>query len=108
MCGILGVLFSIPNGNNNPLNTIEQLLHRGPDDCGEWKDKYIQLGHTRLSILDLSPLGHQPMSCQNERFWITFNGEIYNYLELRQELINLGYRFKSQSDTEVLLAAYAH
>jgi len=108
MCGILGILFSTPNENNNPLNTIGQLLHRGPDDCGEWKDKYIQLGHTRLSILDLSPLGHQPMSCQHERFWITFNGEIYNYLELRQELINLGYQFISQSDTEVLLAAYAH
>jgi asparagine synthase (glutamine-hydrolysing) len=108
MCGILGVLFSIPNGNTNPLNNIEQLLHRGSDDFGEWKDKHIYLGHTRLSILDLSPLGHQPMSYQNERFWITFNGEIYNYLELRQELINLGYQFVSQSDTEVLLAAYAH
>ena len=66
------------------------------------------LGHTRLSILDLSPLGHQPMSYQDGRFRITFNGEIYNFFELRRELCSLGYTFASQSDTEVLLAAYAH
>jgi asparagine synthase (glutamine-hydrolysing) len=65
--------------------------HRGKDDRGSWQDEHIYLGHSRLSILDLSPMGHQPMSYQNERFWSTFNGEIYNYLELRKELISLGH-----------------
>ncbi|MDD5171252.1 MAG: asparagine synthase (glutamine-hydrolyzing) [Syntrophales bacterium] len=67
----------------------------------------IALGHRRLSIIDLSPLGHQPMGYQDGRFWITFNGEIYNYRELRCELESLGHHFLSQSDTEVILAAYA-
>ena len=67
----------------------------------------IALGHRRLSIIDLSPLGHQPMSHQAGRYWITYNGEIYNYIELRGELESLGHNFVSQSDTEVIMAAYA-
>lgn len=67
----------------------------------------IGFGHRRLSILDLSPLGHQPMSYDDGRYWITYNGEIYNYIELRNELQSLGHRFITQSDTEVILAAYA-
>jgi asparagine synthase (glutamine-hydrolysing) len=63
------------------------------------------LGHRRLSIVDLSPLGRNPMSWGNGRFWITFNGEIYNFLELRQELEAAGHRFRSRTDTEVILAA---
>jgi asparagine synthase (glutamine-hydrolysing) len=108
MCGIVGIISCNLKDNIN-LNVVTDLLHhRGPDDKGIWcDDRNIQLGHTRLSILDLTPLGHQPMSYQDGRFWITFNGEIYNYLELRQELLNLGHHFVSQTDTEVILAAYS-
>jgi len=67
----------------------------------------LALGHRRLSVVDLSPLGHQPMCDPTERYWITYNGEVYNHLELRVELETLGYRFRSHSDTEVILAAYA-
>lgn len=107
MCGIVGVLSNNPNEDVNLESAVQLLRHRGPDDSGVWGDWYIHLGHTRLSILDLSPIGHQPMSYQNDRFWITFNGEIYNYIELRQELMNVGHRFASQTDTEVVLAAYS-
>lgn len=107
MCGIVGFLCRNPNQIIDIEKPLHLLMHRGPDDRGIWHDDHAYLGHTRLSILDLSPLGHQPMSYQNQRFWITFNGEIYNYLELKQELIELGHRFISQSDTEVLLAAYS-
>ncbi len=107
MCGIVGVLSRNPDREVNLETAMRRLSHRGPDDRGLWNDRHIYLGHTRLSILDLSPLGHQPMSYQDGRFWITFNGEIYNYLELRQELASLGHQFVSQSDTEVLLAAYS-
>ena len=107
MCGITGILSQVPIQDHLIKDAVESLRHRGPDGKGIWCDRHIQLGHTRLAILELSPLGHQPMSYQNERFWITFNGEIYNYLELRQELSSLGHSFISRSDTEVLLAAYA-
>lgn len=107
MCGIVGVLSCNPKIDLNLESATDLLRHRGPDDKGIWHDNHhIQLGHTRLSILDLSPLGHQPMSYQSGRFWITFNGEIYNYLELREVLTSLGHRFVSQTDTEVILAAY--
>lgn len=108
MCGIVGVLSQSPLDQNLLESVLPLLQRRGPDDQGFWGDRHIQLGHTRLAILDLSPLGHQPMSYQQERYWIVFNGEIYNYLELRDELLGAGYQFTSHSDTEVLLAAYAH
>ncbi|MBD1849825.1 asparagine synthase (glutamine-hydrolyzing) [Cyanobacteria bacterium FACHB-502] len=98
----------MPLDTNRLEPVLPWLKFRGPDDRGIWSDRHIQLGHTRLAILDLSPLGHQPMSFQDGRYWITFNGEIYNYLELRAELVQAGYQFTSKSDTEVLLAAYAH
>jgi len=107
MCGIVGALLGNPEQEVDLKSALQRLRHRGPDDQGIWSEGRIYLGHTRLSILDLSPLGHQPMSYKNGRFWITFNGEIYNYLELRQELASLGHRFVSQTDTEVLLAAYS-
>jgi asparagine synthase (glutamine-hydrolysing) len=107
MCGIVGILSRNPNRDVDLESAMQRLKHRGPDDRGILSDCHIHLGHTRLSILDLSPLGHQPMSYQNGRFWITFNGEIYNYLELRQKLVGLGHQFVSQTDTEVLLAAYS-
>lgn len=106
MCGIIGSLSKYP-GNHQKIDAPLNLLHhRGPDDSGVYYDDYIQLGHTRLSILDLSKKGHQPMASNCGRYWITYNGEIYNFIELRKELIQLGHAFKSKSDTEVLMAAY--
>ena len=86
----------------------DTLGHRGPDDAGVWVSAGggVALGHRRLSIVDLSPLGHNPMTWENGRYWITYNGEIYNFQELRDELETLGCRFVSQTDTEVILAAY--
>jgi asparagine synthase (glutamine-hydrolysing) len=85
------------------------LAHRGPDGFGieHWADGRLWLGHRRLAIIDLSDQARQPMSYANRRYWITYNGEIYNYLELRQELTGLGHRFVSNGDTEVVVAAYA-
>lgn len=84
------------------------IAHRGPDGDGHWvsNDKSVGLGHRRLAIIDLSDGGKQPMSYANGRYQITFNGEIYNYLELKTELQNAGVKFVSESDTEVLLALY--
>ena len=85
------------------------MLHRGPDDAGEWwsQDGRVGLAHRRLSILDLSPFGHQPMRDDARGISIAYNGEIYNHEDLRRELCTLGFTFRSKSDTEVLLAAYA-
>ena len=82
-------------------------MHRGPDDGGVYisPDQKVGLGHRRLSIIDLSPLGHQPMNYL-DRYWIVFNGEIYNFQEKREMLKKEGYTFKSQTDTEVILALY--
>ena len=84
------------------------MSHRGPDDAGTWKsqDSAVMLGHRRLAIIDLSPAGHQPMSDASGRFTIVFNGEIYNFRELRDELASFGHSFRTQGDTEVILEAY--
>lgn len=135
MCGIFGIV-SDNNIDIKKLTRVSKVLrHRGPDDEGyllfnKGTDDYaIAKGadsissinaksilscsgynsaflHRRLSIIDLSPAGHQPMSYDNDRFWVVFNGEIYNYIELREQLIKKGHNFKSTSDTEVLLASY--
>jgi asparagine synthase (glutamine-hydrolysing) len=86
----------------------DAMRHRGPDDAGEWwsADGRVGFAHRRLSILDLSPLGHQPMLTDDGRVVVTFNGEIYNFAELKAELQHLGYAFRSHSDTEVILQAY--
>jgi asparagine synthase (glutamine-hydrolysing) len=86
---------------------IATIRHRGPDDEGIWFDGTCGLAHARLSILDLSPGGHQPMGSADGRLWVSYNGEIYNYRELRQELEQQGHVFRSRSDTEVLVEAFA-
>ena len=107
MCGISGV----KNKNNSPvdqksLKIINDLIsHRGPDDEGFYFEKNFGFGHRRLSILDLSKNGHQPMSYM-DKYIITYNGEIYNYIEIKDELIKEGYTFNSMTDTEVILASY--
>jgi asparagine synthase (glutamine-hydrolysing) len=108
MCGITGL---INCGNENILKIMNsEISHRGPDDEGiKWfNEKGSGLAHKRLSIIDLSSAGHQPMCSDDEMLWIIFNGEIYNYISIRNTLINLGYSFKSKSDTEVILKAYQH
>lgn len=86
----------------------DSIRHRGPDDQGVYTDGPVALGHRRLSIIDLSPNARQPMSNPEETIWITYNGEIYNFPSLRDELSGLGYAFKSRSDTEVLVLGYQH
>ena len=114
MCGIIGI---IRRGNCDLVPELQgalgRLAHRGPDDNGVWRSTTIHngsafnmgLGHVRLSIIDLSSKGRQPMVDSNGTI-ITYNGEIYNYLELRQELKSLAHEFKTDTDTEVILAAY--
>ena len=111
MCGIVGVWNLkekqiVDEGLITKLRNT--LTHRGPDDVGVYVDgKYgLAFGHQRLSIIDLAPSGHQPMSNDDGTLWITYNGEIYNYQELRKILIEKGHRFKSTSDTEVILRSY--
>jgi asparagine synthase (glutamine-hydrolysing) len=101
VCGIAGFNWK-DNGIIDAMT--ETMRHRGPDDRGTYLDDNVSLGHTRLSILDLSPKGHQPMYFQN--LTIIFNGEIYNFQEIRKELESLGYGFISGTDTEVILASY--
>lgn len=113
MCGIFGLAAhqaQIPDGLLE--RGTQSLAHRGPDDSGTALLRYpageIGLGNRRLAILDLSPLGHQPMQDPDTGNWIAYNGEIYNFRELRAELEQTGARFRSQSDTEVVLKAYAY
>lgn len=104
MCGIAGIINfdGAPVESSHLQAMIARLRHRGPDDCGVALDQEAGLAHARLSIIDLSG-GRQPMPTSDGRYTITFNGEIFNYLELRDELLRAGYRFSTQSDTEVIL-----
>tara|TARA_B100000029_G_C17591264_1_gene962570 strand:+ start:962 stop:2887 length:1926 start_codon:yes stop_codon:yes gene_type:complete len=107
MCGIAGII----NFNNglSEKKSIEEMTnvisHRGPDDSGFFHDKFVHFGFRRLSIIDID-LGHQPMKSKDERYTIIFNGEIYNYKYVRDELENKGYKFKTNSDTEVIIYSY--
>ena len=135
MCGIFGVIADTEINNIQLLKVSEVLKHRGPDDegyllinksnnefiiakgndtikeigashinqCGSYDTAFL---HRRLSIIDLSPKGHQPMNFDDGNLWIILNGEIYNYIEIKNDLIKKGYKFQTMSDTEVVLAAY--
>jgi asparagine synthase (glutamine-hydrolysing) len=110
MCGLVGTATGTPQADRAWLAPArDTLAHRGPDDAGVWWSDCgrVGLAHRRLSILDLSPLGHQPMHLAEAGLSIVFNGEIYNFADLRRELEALGHSFRSHSDTEVLLVAYA-
>src|SRR5947208_15174355 len=114
MCGISGFLDTSRRCGEQELRStvlrmVSRLHHRGPDDVGAWADagSGIALGHRRLSIVDLSPEGHQPMRSHCGRYLISFNGEVYNHRDLRQKLEALGHTFRGRSDTEVILAAIA-
>src|SRR5437762_6547910 len=107
MCGIAGIVAaeSAAIDPRWPAAMIATLDHRGPDDRGIHLEPGIALAHSRLSIIDVAG-GRQPMSTEDRTFWITFNGEIFNYVELREALARKGHQFRTRSDTEVLLHLY--
>src|SRR5688500_9369889 len=110
MCGIAGIWqLNKSNLSKEKLQRFtDSIAHRGPDDGSYWIDKSgsLGLGHRRLSILDLSPAGNQPMTFADGRYKMIYNGEVFNFLELRKELEKKNYNFRTSSDTEVILAAY--
>lgn len=107
MCGILGQVTNNRTIDENEFKEmLSQLDHRGPDDNGVYIDNNVALGHTRLSILDLSSLGHQPMISSNKDYTLVYNGEIYNFEEIKEDLEKKGYIFKSHTDTEVILNGF--
>jgi asparagine synthase (glutamine-hydrolysing) len=109
MCGIAGIYAPKRRVSGDAMAPmLAAMRHRGPDDQGVevLADGRLVLGHLRLSILDLSPLGHQPMTLSDRKTWIVYNGEVYNFREIRVDLASLGWSFRSESDTEVILAAY--
>ncbi len=108
MCGIVGVAGRSASVSDMLTAQCSTMRHRGPDSSGEWRslDRRVALGHRRLSIIDLSEAGNQPMSARDGSLQIVLNGEIYNYREIKRTLESLGHRFRSASDTEVLLEAY--
>ena len=110
MCGIAGCLALGPGESPDArwvTAATERIAHRGPDDDGFYTDPDVALGYKRLAIIDLSPGGHQPMRSADGRYWMIFNGEIYNYIEMGQELREQGITLRSSCDSEVLLEAYA-
>jgi len=107
MCGIGGALLPnaalpAPEIEARLWRMIARIRHRGPDDEGVWTDGLCGLGHARLSIIDLSPAGHQPIASADGAVWLTYNGEIYNFAAIRDELTALGYVFRSRTDSEVI------
>ncbi|CAM4236475.1 asparagine synthase (glutamine-hydrolyzing) [Lederbergia lenta] len=111
MCGFIGCIHdqalenkAVDQGLFKQMNQL--ITHRGPDDEGYFVDNHIQFGFRRLSIIDIES-GQQPLAYENERYWIIFNGEIYNFIELREELVKAGMEFQTASDTEVIIALYS-
>ncbi|XJZ26572.1 asparagine synthase (glutamine-hydrolyzing) [Bacillota bacterium Lsc_1132] len=112
MCGFIGCVHDKTQNYTDEQkqlfkNMNDLITHRGPDDEGFYYDDYIQFGFRRLSIIDIEA-GHQPLTYENERYWIIFNGEVYNYVELREELLTEGLTFATSSDTEVIIALFSH
>jgi asparagine synthase (glutamine-hydrolysing) len=112
MCGFIGCVHDKTQNYSDEQkqqfkNMNDIITHRGPDDDGFYYDEHIQFGFRRLSIIDIES-GHQPLTYENERYWIIFNGEVYNYVELREELVKEGLSFATSSDTEVIIALYSH
>lgn len=108
MCGVAGVI-RIDGGNIEPsllTAMTDAIAHRGPDGEGQWIEGNVGIGHRRLSIIDLSETGHQPMVDASNRFVLSYNGEVYNFKELRRELEKLGHRFRGKSDSEVVLISF--
>ena len=110
MCGIAGIIKKKNTGiNRNEIQKMtDTMIHRGPDAEGIYIDGNVGLGHRRLSIVDLSESGNQPMSSNDEKYVLVFNGEIYNYIELREELKKKDAIFYTETDTEVILEAYRY
>ena len=110
MCGIAGILnFDTAHVSETVLKRMtDSIAHRGPDGEGHWIEGNIGIGHRRLSIIDLSNAGSQPMFSKDKRYVLSYNGEIYNFNEIRLELESKGYQFKSQTDSEVVLYAFAN
>src|SRR5919206_2116456 len=109
MCGIAGTI-NLAGGPAQPAilqRMTDAIAHRGPDGEGYHTDGPLGLGHRRLAIIDLSPAGQQPMATEDGRFLLTYNGEVYNFRELRTELQAAGYHFRSRTDSEVVLKAFA-
>src|SRR5579864_5883126 len=108
MCGICGILYHEPEAKAS-VELVERMMramaHRGPDGEGKYISGPVGLGHRRLAIIDLNT-GAQPMTNEDRTIWIVFNGEIYNFKELRKELLAKGHKFSSNSDTEVIIHAY--
>ncbi|WP_053367457.1 asparagine synthase (glutamine-hydrolyzing) [Bacillus sp. FJAT-27245] len=112
MCGFIGCVHEQEQSFRDDEKKIfkcmnDIITHRGPDDDGYYFDEHVQFGFRRLSIIDIE-CGAQPLTYENERYWIIFNGEVYNYVELREELVKEGLTFSTSSDTEVILALYSH
>ena len=106
MCGINGIIYKTKKADSLEVYKMNKAIkHRGPDDEGVYKFENVVLGHVRLSIIDLSEKGKQPMS-NDGRYWISYNGEIYNFKEVKKQLLDLGHKFFSKTDTEVILNAY--
>src|SRR5262245_53499861 len=108
MCGIAGIFNygSSPTDDRDVVRRMrDAMIHRGPDDAGmhQSRDRRVVLAHRRLSIVDLSAAGRQPMANEDGTIWITFNGEIYNHADLRAALVRRGHRFASSSDTEAIV-----
>ena len=106
MCGFVGFTNYIDGAENTVEKMMDRIAHRGPDQAGKFVDENVAMGFRRLSIIDLSEAGSQPMTNEDGSIVITFNGEIYNFRELREQLIEAGHRFKSSADTEVLIHGY--
>jgi asparagine synthase (glutamine-hydrolysing) len=109
MCGIAGIFHQSGEAASSVIlkRMTDSIAHRGPDGEGQWVDGPVGLGHRRLSIIDLTPAGHQPMMSADGRFVLTYNGEIYNFQTLRAELESCGYQFRSRTDSEVLLYGFS-